>query len=98
MFDVYVMIFFGIAGYFMQKYRFPIVPLVLCIILGPTMERAFIQSMAMSKDSLLIFFQRPISCGILILTAILILVSVKMMRRTKSMAAASAGDDVDISN
>ncbi|MDF2523544.1 MAG: transporter [Clostridiales bacterium] len=98
MFDVYAMIIFGVFGYFMQKYRFPIVPLVLCMILGPTMERAFIQSMSMSKDSLLIFLQRPISCVILIFTFVFIYVSTKMMKRTKVMAVETAGDGVDMSN
>ena len=96
MFDVGVTAVFGILGYFLQKYRFPIVPLVLCSILGSTMERGFIQSMAMSGDNLLIFVQRPISCGILILTVILTVISFKAMRKTKKMAAEAAGDDIDI--
>ena len=96
MFDVGVTVVFGILGYFLQKYRFPIVPLVLCSILGSTMERGFIQSMAMSGDNLLIFVQRPISCGILILTVILTVISFKAMRKTKKMAAEAAGDDIDI--
>lgn len=98
MFDVYVMIAFGILGYFLQKYRFPIVPLVLCTILGSTLEKALIQSMSMSRDNPMIFFTRPISCGILVLTLILVLVSVRMMRKTKDLATDAAGEDVDISN
>jgi putative tricarboxylic transport membrane protein len=97
-FDVYVMIFFGILGYFLQKYRFPIVPFVLCSMLGPTLERALIQSMSMSHDNPLIFVQRPISCVILVLTVLLIFVSIKMMRRTKKLAVSAAGANVDISN
>ena len=96
MFDVYVTVIFGIVGYFLQKYRFPIVPLVLCAILGPTMERGFIQSMAMSNDSLLIFFQRPISCVIFILTILLSIFSIKAMRKTKKMAVEASGEDADI--
>jgi putative tricarboxylic transport membrane protein len=97
LFDVYTMITFGVIGYFLQKYKWPVVPLVLCAILGPTLERAWIQSMSMSAGSLLIFVQRPISCGILILTIILILVSIKMMRRTKKLVLDAAGDDVGLS-
>ena len=52
--------------------------------------------MAMSGDNLLIFVQRPISCGILILTVILTVISFKAMRKTKKMAAEAAGDDIDI--
>jgi putative tricarboxylic transport membrane protein len=96
LFDVYTMIAFGVMGYFLQKYKWPVVPLVLCVILGPTTERAWIQSMSMSGDSLLIFVQRPIACGLLVVTAILILVSIKMMRRTKKLVVDAAGDDVTV--
>jgi putative tricarboxylic transport membrane protein len=96
LFDVYTMITFGVLGYLLQKYKWPVVPLVLCTILGPTLERAWIQSMSMSGDSLLIFLQRPIACGILILTAILLLVSIKLMRRTKKLVVDAAGDDVTV--
>ena len=98
LFDVYTMIVFGVIGYFMQKYKWPVVPLVLCAILGPTLERAWIQSMSMSRDSLFIFIQRPISCGILILTVVFILISMKMMRRTKKLVVDAAGDGVSLTD
>jgi putative tricarboxylic transport membrane protein len=98
LFDVYTMITFGVIGYFMQKYKWPVVPLVLCTILGPTLERSWIQSMSMSRDSLLIFLQRPISCVILILTVVLILVSMKIMRRTKKLVVDAAGDNVNLTD
>jgi putative tricarboxylic transport membrane protein len=91
LFDVYAMIAFGVVGFFLQKYRWPVVPLVLCAILGPTLERAWIQSMSMSRDSLLIFVQRPISCAILILTVVLVMISMKMMRRTNVLVAGATG-------
>ncbi|MBP7494214.1 MAG: tripartite tricarboxylate transporter permease [Spirochaetales bacterium] len=98
MFDVYTMIVFGLIGYFLQKQKWPIVPLVLCNILGPTLERAWIQSMAMSQDSLLIFVKRPISCGILFLTFVFIFLSTKVMRRTKKLATDAAGEDVSLTD
>ncbi len=98
LFDVYTMITFGVIGYVMQKYKWPVVPLVLCTILGPTLERSWIQSMSMSRDSLLIFVQRPISCVILVLTVVLILVSMKIMRRTKKLVVDAAGDDVNLTD
>ena len=98
LFDVYTMIIFGVIGYFMQKFKWPFVPLVLCNILGPTLERAWIQSMSMSRDSLFVFVQRPISCGILILTVVLIFISTKMTRRTKELVVDAAGDDVRLTD
>ena len=37
-FDTGIMLFFGLLGYFMKKYRFPIVPMLLAIVLGPALE------------------------------------------------------------
>jgi hypothetical protein len=52
----------------------------------------------MSRDSLLVFVQRPISCGILILTVVLIFISTKMTRRTKKLVVDAAGDDVRLTD
>ena len=39
LFEIGVMIFFGIFGYFMRKCGFPLAPLILAVILGPLMEK-----------------------------------------------------------
>mgnify|MGYP001773166751 CR=1 FL=1 len=63
-FDVMIMLIFGILGYFMEKYGFPLAPLVLGIILGGMMETYFM--MSIRKGSPLVFFTRPLSIGIVI--------------------------------
>ena len=58
------------------------------------MESSFTQSMSMSNDSLAIFFTRPISCVILIATVILIIISVRLMLRTRArLREVQDGDD-----
>jgi len=60
-FDIYLMIFFGIVGYVLKKLEYEFAPLVLAYVLGPMMETAFRQALIMSDGSLAIFFQRPIT-------------------------------------
>jgi putative tricarboxylic transport membrane protein len=66
-FDIYVMITFGIVGYFMKKFDYPAAPLVLALILGPMLERHLGQSIKMSDGSFMIFFSRPVSASLLII-------------------------------
>lgn len=97
-FDVVVSLVFGVIGYFLSKYRFPVVPMILMFILGPQLERSFVQSMAMSHDNILIFFTRPISAVILAGTVVLIAISVRLMIRTKKRLKDVSGVDMDVSD
>ena len=66
-FDVLLMMFVGAIGYFFKRYGFPVAPIVLGLMLGPLAEKSFMQSLALSKGSILFFFLRPISLVIIIL-------------------------------
>jgi putative tricarboxylic transport membrane protein len=72
-FDIFLMILFGILGYLFKKLDFEIAPLLLAVVLGPMLERALRQSLIMSKGDFSIFFNRPIS-AILIGIAILLII------------------------
>ena len=56
LFDVWLMMVFGIAGYFLVKLGYPIAPLVLALVLGDQAESSFRQSMLLSQGSLSIFW------------------------------------------
>ena len=73
MFDVYVMIFFGLVGYIGRKAGFDAGPIVLGIILGKICEQGLVQSILMGKaaGSLFeVFFTRPISLILILLTVV----------------------------
>jgi putative tricarboxylic transport membrane protein len=55
-FDIWLMIVFGIMGYVFKKLDYPLAPLVLALVLGDRAEDAFRQSMLMSQGNLGIFF------------------------------------------
>lgn len=73
--DVYIMIFFGLVGYLLRKYRYEAAPLILAFVLGPMLEDALRQSLIISEGSPIIFFTRPISGTILGVTILLLLSS-----------------------
>ncbi|WP_353861686.1 tripartite tricarboxylate transporter permease [Azospirillum formosense] len=69
LFDVYVCLAFGIAGYVMKRTGFPPAPLVVGVILGPLCERYFLTSLANYDGNMAVFVSRPISGTILALAA-----------------------------
>jgi putative tricarboxylic transport membrane protein len=60
-FDVWVMLLFGVIGYFMRKLGYPVAPMVLASVLAQMLETSMGQALLMSQGSPLIFFNRPIS-------------------------------------
>jgi putative tricarboxylic transport membrane protein len=73
-FDVFVMIIFGVLGYLFRKFEFEGAPLVLAFVLGPLLDMNLRQALLMSKGSFIDFFIRPIS-AVTLSVSILLLVS-----------------------
>ena len=73
-FDIFVMMVGGFAGHFMLKYKYPLAPLVLTLVLGPTFETSIRQSFLMSSGSAAIFFTRPLSMGLFVAALLLVLI------------------------
>jgi TctA family transporter len=63
--DLWVMAIFGVVGYLLRKLAFDPSPIVLAMVLGPTMEQALRQALIMSKGEFGIFLSRPIAAGML---------------------------------
>ena len=70
LFDVGVMILFGIIGYIMREMDYPIAPMVLGIILGKILDKNLIRSLIISEADITFFFASPISIIIAIVTFI----------------------------
>ena len=71
-FDIYVMIAFGLLGYLMRKFGYEPAPLVLAFVLGPMMENNLRKSLIISSGDFSIFVTRPISITCLALALILL--------------------------
>jgi putative tricarboxylic transport membrane protein len=72
MFDVYLMVLFGVAGYVLRKLDYPLAPLVLALVLGDRAESAFRQAMLVSQGDMSIFFSKPLVGGMTTLALFLL--------------------------
>src|SRR4029079_2144536 len=95
--DVWIMLIMGVVGYGLRKFSFDPAPLVLGLVIAPILEQSLRQSLIMSNGNYFIFFNRPISLGLLIVSAGLLALSAYafiMKRRDwrESLAEAEAGE------
>ncbi|MGE0798550.1 MAG: tripartite tricarboxylate transporter permease [Lautropia sp.] len=75
LFDVGLMIGFGVAGYLCRKVDLPLAPMILTFVLAPLMERSLRQSLEMSQGHAGILLSRPLSLALLVLAAAVLVAS-----------------------
>jgi len=73
--DVWIMLIMGILGYALRKFEFDPAPLVLGLVISPILEQSLRQSLIMSNGNYLIFFSRPISGGLMVVSLLLLALS-----------------------
>jgi TctA family transporter len=73
-FDVLIMALFGVLGYVCVKLECEPAPMILGFILGPLMEENLRRAMLLSRGDPFVFFQKPISLGFMIASAILLII------------------------
>jgi putative tricarboxylic transport membrane protein len=81
LFDVWVMLGFGVLGFVLRRFKYPVAPLVLGMVLGDLMEKGLRRGLVLSDGSLLPFFTRPISAVIWITIVAVILLKLDVVRR-----------------
>ena len=67
---------FGLMGYALLKMGFELAPLLLGFVLGGLIEDTFRRAMDLSHGSMMTFIERPISAGLLVLGAVVLVVAV----------------------
>lgn len=72
MWEVTVLIAFAFIGYLMKKFEIPVIPFTIALVLGNLCETNMRRSLMVSYGDPSIFFTRPISCSILIVSALLL--------------------------
>ncbi len=60
-FELLVLLGSGVLGYFFRKLNYDLAPFILALIIGPTLEETFRQSLMRSAGSFSIFWQSPIA-------------------------------------
>ncbi len=79
-FDLWVMLAFGVGGYLLRKLEYDLAPFVIAFVLAPLLEQSLRQSLVMSPDGFMILFQRPVAA--LLLGASVVLVALMLRRRS----------------
>jgi putative tricarboxylic transport membrane protein len=73
MFDVYLMVIFGIIGYAFKKLSYPLAPMVLALVLGDRAEENFRNAIKGSQGDLMVFFSNSLVGGLTALALFLLL-------------------------
>lgn len=72
-FDLMVMLGFGLVGILFRAANYPLAPIVIGIILGPILENNLRRALLISQDGYWIFLQRPVSATLVVIIALLII-------------------------
>jgi len=90
LFDIYVMLAFGLAGFVLRHFNYPVAPLVLGLVLGDLLEKNLRRALVLSDGSLVPFFTRPISACVAALIFATIGWKLFSMRRARRRAEVAA--------
>ena len=79
-FDIYVMLFFGVVGFILRRMNYPMAPLVLGIILGDLLDKSLRRGLTLSDGDLSPFFTRPISAAFALIIVLTLVFSFPAVR------------------
>jgi putative tricarboxylic transport membrane protein len=88
MFDVYVMVVFGIIGYYMRAMDYPVAPTVLGIILGDLLDKNLRRALVLTDGAMIPFFTRPISLVLIFFIILTIVGRTRVFKNLMSIATA----------
>jgi TctA family transporter len=72
---------FGLLGYAMRMLRFEPAPLLIGLVLGPLLEAYLRRSLIVSHGNVAAMFERPISGGVLVLSAVILILTFRKRSR-----------------
>lgn len=82
-FDLWIMLGFGIAGYVLRKLEYEFSPFLIAFVLAPMLEQSLRQSLVMSPDGFLIFLGRPVAATLIVLSLILAVLVFRQRKLTQ---------------
>ena len=85
LFELVILLSFGCLGYVFRKFEYDVAPMILAMIIGPTLEMNFRQSLMRSGGSFSIFLGSPIAITLIIVSFLLLVWSIyRALRQTKA--------------
>ena len=90
LFDVWAILFFGVLSYLLEKFKFPLTPIILGFILGPTIETNLRRGLIASQGSYMPFLTHPICAAFLVISILVIAMAVRKELKLSKAKKASA--------
>ena len=75
--------FFGLLGYLMKLYHYPIAPFVLGLLIGPTADTSLRRALMQYSDNVVQMMTRPFGLGLIVVLVILFVLGIKSDRASK---------------
>ena len=86
--DILIMVLFGILGYVLKRYHYPLAPLVVGFILAPALETYLRRSLMKSDGSFLAIVQSPLAAFFLLCTVVAVALTARSeIRKLKAAGA-----------
>ena len=86
-FDVYTTLAFGIMGYVMARYDYPLSPILLALILGPMAEANLRRALVISAGDPAILVSRPIAVVLMVLAVVSLVLAIKGHQKVEAKMA-----------
>jgi putative tricarboxylic transport membrane protein len=90
LFDVWTMLAFGLLGFVLRRYGYPMAPFVLGIVLGDILDKNLRRGLVLSDGDLTPFFNRPISALMFAICVVSILMNFATVRQAAGRAWSAA--------
>ncbi|MBU1334538.1 MAG: tripartite tricarboxylate transporter permease [Alphaproteobacteria bacterium] len=94
-FELMLLLAFGILGYLLRRFGYPIAPVVVGLILGPMAEQQLRRALAISQGDPLVLFQSPIAITLYVLAAAAVLLPLWFRLRGKGQVLGQLASDED---
>ena len=88
--DVGVGVVFGVIGWLMNKYEFPLSPILLALILGPMCEQNFVRFMDLNNGNFGAILHYPIAIGFFVVAVAVVIISLLNQRKINKTEKANA--------
>ena len=89
-YDVWVVVLFGLIGFVLERARVPLGPFVIGFVLEPLFESEVRAALQMSDTGFLGILDRPIACGFMLVALVMLLWPLLQARRERSRRVASS--------
>jgi putative tricarboxylic transport membrane protein len=94
-FDVYAMLFFGVIGFLLRKYGYPLSPLIIAFVIGGQLESNLRRSLLLDDSGVMILLKRPLSAFLIVAAVVFMAFMIRSNYKDKKAAAAKQQEVAD---